>query len=62
MEVFQFFFLPVPLELVSGVSVVLWGIDVILVRSRGLVQLTPIASSIVVHYFWWFIVVPRLLE
>ena len=48
------------LELVSGVAVVLWGIDVLLVRSLGLVWMLPLASPDDVHYVYWLIVVPRL--
>ena len=51
-----------PLELVSGVTVVLWGINLLLEILRVLVQLKPLASPAVVHYFCWFIFVPQILE
>ena len=60
MEVFQVFFKT--LELVSGVSIIFWVIDVLLVRSLDLFQLTHIASPAAIHYVYLLIVVPWLLE
>ena len=51
-----------PLDLVSGVVVVLGGIKVLLVRSHGLVWLPPLASFRAIRYVFWLIVVPRILE
>ena len=51
LEVFQvLFFVPTPFELMSGVSVALWVINMLLVSSFDLVQLTPISSPESIHY------------
>ena len=53
------FFVFTPLDLMSGVAVVLWGINVLLVRSLGLFRRTP---PVAVHHVCWLIVAPRILE
>ena len=54
--------MPANLEMVFGVSVVLLGINVLLMRSLGLVYLAPLASPDAIHLVCLLIVVPLILE
>ena len=56
-----FFFVNNPLDMVYGVAFLLRGVDVLLVRSLALVQLSPLTSIDAIHYVCWLIFCMRLL-